>query len=379
MHFADTVWGILQLLLLLWLGVIAWMRDTRRAHQPQSLGSRATILFCCSSSPASSSTCRSLSFGQHLSLRYGLSVQSWPSWFGDQAKSFAISWLIGGLLVMLLFWIIRSVPAALVARLLGCTIPITLVGVFLTPYVIDPLFNKFEPLQKSNPELVAQLEKVVARGHMNIPPERMFLMKARPRSPPSTPTSQASARSKRVVVWDTSLQKGTPDEILFIFGHESGHYVLGHVLRGLFLSFVGSFILLYSGLSLRPLGHPPLRPALAHPVRSRTGPPSPSSCSPSRSSAPSSSRSPTPSAAPRSTPPTSTAKKPSTASSPTRRRAAKSAFDVLGENSLDDPNPSPFVEFWTYNHPATGRRAAFGKAYNPWAPGFAPKYFNGRQ
>jgi STE24 endopeptidase len=51
------------------------------------------------------------------------------------------------------------------------------------------------------------------------------------------------------------------------------------------------------------------------------------------------------------------------------------SFQVLGEESLDDPNPSRFVEFWTYNHPSVSSRAAFAKAYDPWAPGAEPKYF----
>jgi STE24 endopeptidase len=54
---------------------------------------------------------------------------------------------------------------------------------------------------------------------------------------------------------------------------------------------------------------------------------------------------------------------------------AKAAFQVLGESSFVNPNPSPFMEFWTYSHPAVGRRAAFAKAYDPWADGMEPKYF----
>ena len=42
---------------------------------------------------------------------------------------------------------------------------------------------------------------------------------------------------------------------------------------------------------------------------------------------------------------------------------------------MADPNPSRFIEFWTYDHPAIGRRAAFAKAYDPWAAGMQPKYF----
>ena len=53
----------------------------------------------------------------------------------------------------------------------------------------------------------------------------------------------------------------------------------------------------------------------------------------------------------------------------------QAAFDLLGENGLGDPYPSPFIEFWTYSHPAIGRRAAFAKYYDPWAAGAEPKYF----
>ena len=46
-----------------------------------------------------------------------------------------------------------------------------------------------------------------------------------------------------------------------------------------------------------------------------------------------------------------------------------------GEMSLTDPNPSPFVEFWTFSHPSVSSRAAFAAAYNPWIEGKHPKYF----
>jgi Zn-dependent protease with chaperone function len=54
---------------------------------------------------------------------------------------------------------------------------------------------------------------------------------------------------------------------------------------------------------------------------------------------------------------------------------AVGAFDALGQTSFDDPNPSPLYELWTYSHPSIGRRAAFARAYDPWAQGFEPKYF----
>ena len=50
-------------------------------------------------------------------------------------------------------------------------------------------------------------------------------------------------------------------------------------------------------------------------------------------------------------------------------------FQRLGEVSLEDPTPHPFVEFWTFGHPSTASRAAFAAAYNPWTEGQHPKYF----
>jgi len=51
------------------------------------------------------------------------------------------------------------------------------------------------------------------------------------------------------------------------------------------------------------------------------------------------------------------------------------AFVALGKVSYAVPNPPPLLEFWLYNHPAVGRRAAFAHVYDPWAQGSEPKYF----
>jgi Zn-dependent protease with chaperone function len=57
------------------------------------------------------------------------------------------------------------------------------------------------------------------------------------------------------------------------------------------------------------------------------------------------------------------------------QQAARGSFAALGENYLEEPNPSLLSEFWFDNHPATGRRAAFAAHYDPWAPDAEPKYF----
>ena len=372
MHFADEIWSIVQTVLLLWLGVIAWMRDRAVGvgRNRWLQGYVFLLLFLVVT------TLLELPldlYSHHLSLKYGLSVQSWASWLGDMGKEFLLSWIVGGLLLMLLFWVIRKLPRRWWLLFWVFTIPISIFGLFVMPYV-EPIFNHYEPLTKTHPELVAKLEQVVQKGHMDIPPERMFLMQASAKTTTLNADVEGFGHSKRVVVWDTSIAKAKPDEILFIFGHESGHYVLKHIARGLIISFVGSFILLYLGFrfvqwAIARFGSRWKIPSqedwgalavllLAFSIFSLFVEPVASSLS-------------------RSTEHAADVYGIEAIHGivPDPQSAAKGAFDVLGETSLDDPNPSRFVEFWMYDHPATGRRAAFAKAYDPWAQGMEPKYF----
>jgi len=371
-HFAPSIWGILALLLMLNLGIIAWMRDTAVKFSANRWLQGYLFLLLYLIANFLLSLPLDL-YDQHKQLKDGFSVQSWPSYFGDAGKSFLLAWLIGGLLLMLLFWVIRKFPRRWWLVFWGFSIPIVLIGIFVIPYV-NLLYDKFEPLQLHNPELVARLEQVVEKGHMNIPPDRMFLMKASDKVTTLNAYVTGFGASKRVVVWDTSLQKATPDEVLFIFGHESGHYVLGHIVMGVFLSMIGTLIALFLGYHFVQWAIARYGPRwrisnqgdwaalgvllLAFSLYGFIAEPITSTLS----------------------------RHDEHAADVYGQEAihglvadpqttAKDAFNVLGANSLSDPNPNPLYEFWTYDHPAIGRRAAFAKAYNPWTPGFEPKYF----
>lgn len=372
-HFAGEVWGIIYLLLFLWLGVIAWMRD--RALQLSKNRWLQGFFFLLLFLIATTLLDLPLDvYRHHLSLKYGLSVQSWVSWFGDRGKAFLLTWLIGGLLAVLLFWVIRKLPRKWWLAFWMLSIPIIIFAVFVMPHV-EPLFDHYEPLMKSNPQLVARLEQVAQRGHMNIPPNRMFLMKASEKYTTLNADVEGFGHTKRVVVWDTSITKATPDEILFIFGHESGHYVLHHIVRGLILAFVGIFIMLYLGFrfvqwAITRFGTRWRIPSqqdwgalavliLAFSLLGILAEPVQSSISRSTEHAAD-----------------VYGQEAIHGIVANPQATAQHVFDVLGETGLSDPNPNPLIEFWIYDHPAVGRRAAFAKAYNPWAEGMQPKYFS---
>src|SRR5258708_16429942 len=105
-----------------------------------------------------------------------------------------------------------------------------IIGILITLIWLVQLFNNYEPLEKTNPQLVAEIEKVTERGGLKIPRDRMFLMKASEKVTTLNAYVTGFGSSKRVVVWDNTIQKANTPETPFVFGHEMGHYVLNHIL-----------------------------------------------------------------------------------------------------------------------------------------------------
>ena len=369
----DFVWGVGQIVLLLVVGAIGWMRDravrTSKNRWVQGLVFLALFLVV--------TTVLSLPLDlirQHLARAYGMSVQGWGSWFGDQGKGIGLSLLFGWPLVMLFFWVVRKAPRTWWFWFWIPAMLAVLFGVFISPVLIDPLFNKFEPLQASNPALVEQLEQVVHRGGMDIPPDRMFLMKASDKVTTLNAYVTGFGASKRVVVWDTSIAKGTPDEISFIFGHEMGHYVLNHIPKTLVFLGVLLLVTFYLGYRLVNwlIGHygeawrvlsqndwgmlavfmlvVSVLSFLANPMTNAYSRGHEHDADVYGQEAIH-----------------------GIATDP--QKTAQAAFQLLGENGLSDPYPSQLEVFWLYSHPPIGLRAGFAKAYDPWAAGEQPKFF----
>jgi Zn-dependent protease with chaperone function len=374
LDFAETGWQVLQLILLLAFGVAAWMgRVAGRVNRNRwTQGYTFFFLFLATTSLLSLPL---EMYGHRVSVEYGQSVQHWGSWFGDQAKTFVLTYLVGGMFFMLLFLVIGKSPKRWWFWFWIPAMVLTVFGIFITPIFIDPLFNHFEPLQQSNPALVERLELVVARGGITIPPSRMFLMKASEKVTGLNAYVTGIGASKRVVVWDTSIAKATPDEISFIFGHEMGHYVLNHIYKGIVFASVLLLVLFWLGYhSLQWLlkrfgaswGIPEQHDwaafvvlLLVLSVLSFLSEPISNGFSRSQEHAAD-----------------VYGQEAIHGIVADPQTTAQQAFQVLGEQSLVDPNPNRFVEFWTFSHPSISSRAAFARAYNPWAPGEKPKYFS---
>jgi STE24 endopeptidase len=369
---AGSVWGIVFLWLLLalrgWAGVEAWAerRSPRRWIQGVYFFFAFFILTWLAALPLAV-------IGHHFERSYQISVEGWGAWFADGLKGLALILVLGTLLLLLFHWIVRKWPRHYWFGAWLVTLPLLVLLLFVEP-LVEPLFDRYEPLSKNHPALVQELDKVVARTGTDIPPRRMFLMKASEKTNGLNAYVTGLGATKRIVVWDNTAGRIPDDEILFIFAHETGHYVLNHIPKGIAGYAMGLFFV-YWGCS-----------AFAAWLIRRRG---------ARWGAPDLvARSDfvvlifTVSLAAFLLEPAGNAfsrhfehqadvygQEAIHGIVPDPQKTAVAAFNDLGRAWLDDPNPNPFLEFWLNTHPSTQARANFALHYNPWANGGHGKYF----
>jgi STE24 endopeptidase len=186
----------------------------------------------------------------------------------------------------------------------------------------------------------------------------MFLMEASAKTNAINAYVTGLGASKRIVIWDTSIQKTKPEELLFIVGHEMGHYVLGHVAKGFAYFLALLFFALF--LAHRALQWMIVRWGPAWGIRGQSdwaalgalllllnimsffGEPIGNAISRMQEHA---------------------------ADVyglqliqgffPNANEVAAHSFQVLGEEDLDDPNPPKFIVLWLYSHPPLNDRLRF--------------------
>jgi STE24 endopeptidase len=312
-------------------------------------------------------------YQHHISRSYGLSVQGWASWTGDWCKAEGVSLVITVLAVFVLFWIIRKSPQRWWFYFWLLTLPFLVLLIFIAPVILDPMFNRFEPLEKNQPQLVSEIEKVTQRGGLSIPRDRMFEMEASEKVTTYNAYVTGIGATKRVVVWDNTARDLTIPETLFVFGHEMGHYVLDHIYKGLAffaaMMFVGFWLgrkivtamlerwgeawrihgindlaalpVLMLALSLLTLVAEPIGNAFSRHIEHQAD---------------------------------IYGLEVTHGLFPSNGEVAASSFQKLGEKSYDYPTPNPLLVFWSYSHPTIADRIRFALKYDPWDTPAGPKY-----
>ena len=375
LYFVTSVWSFLVLFLMLRMRFGVRLRDwaerTSRFRVVQALivMSLFTLVFELTQLP--------FDIHRHyVGLSYGLSVQRWGSWFGDWGKSLLLGLVFVTLLGWILYGALRRSPRGWWFYFWLALIPIVILVLFVTPIWIEPMFNKFEPLSDHHSDLVSQIERVLHRAGMDIPPERMFEMKASEKSTTLNAYVTGFGSTKRVVVWDTTMEHMTTPETLFVFGHEMGHYVLGHIpketgiilLQLLVLFYIGYRLATWlvarygAGWGIRDLSDWASLPLLVLILSLLTFLATPAFNAVSRHYEHQADQ---------------YGLEVVHGLIPDTPLAAAQAFQVLGERSLDYPYVSKFAEFWLWDHPTIRDRIIFVQTYDPWGEGRQPEFVKG--
>jgi Zn-dependent protease with chaperone function len=295
---------------------------------------------------------------------YGLSHQTFAKWAGDTVKAWILSCVIAGLLSLVAYGLLRWSPRRWWLWTGLAALPLLVLAIVVTPIWIEPLFNQYGPLEDKalEQQILAEARRAGIEG------SRVYEVRK------SVDTDKVNAYvtgfggTKRIVLYDTILKKLTPDELLFVLGHEMGHYVLRHVLVLVFGTWIILGLMLYlihrlsDGLLRRwqaqfgfaTLSDPASLPLLLLLAGALSLVSDPIQLAWSRHAEHEADR---------------------FGLELTRdNRAAATAFVKLQRENLDVPYPGLIYTIWRGTHPSLGERIEFCNSYRPWETGQPLKY-----
>ncbi len=176
-----------------------------------------------------------------IEAKYGFNKTSPGLFVIDKLKGYAMAMLIGGGLLLLLFWLISTLGSQfwlwfwLIAFLL-----IVLLNTFYTSWIL-PLFNKLSPLPDGElrDAIVGYCQSV------QFPLSQLFVMDGSKRSTKANAFFSGLGKQKKIVLYDTLTQGYSTEEIVAVIAHETGHYQKKHIYQGLIFSSLQMGIMLY--------------------------------------------------------------------------------------------------------------------------------------
>lgn len=170
---------------------------------------------------------------------YGLSSQSFGKWMGDALLSTGISLVVGGLITLVIYTLIKKSPKRWWIYSTLLTLPFIIFAILVTPLWVEPLFNKFGPMKDK--KLEAQILHLA--NCAGIEGSKVYEVDKSEDTHMLNAYVTGFGHTKRIVLWDTIIAKLTPRELLFVMGHEMGHFVLHHIEKDIIFQFAMSFLL----------------------------------------------------------------------------------------------------------------------------------------
>lgn len=159
--------------------------------------------------------------------RYGLATQTFGPWMGDQFKGLLVNLVLGAILAVMLFGIVRRLRRTWWIWGAAVTLAFLVFVVLIVPVYIVPIFNKVTRLDDPR---ITQPILSLARAN-GIPVHDVFEIDASRQTNRMSANVSGFGSTMRITLNDNLLRRGSPEEILSVMGHEMGHYVLHHIYK----------------------------------------------------------------------------------------------------------------------------------------------------
>ncbi|MFL6540943.1 MAG: M48 family metallopeptidase [Chthoniobacterales bacterium] len=170
---------------------------------------------------------------------YGLATQGFGAWFDEQLIALVVGLIATTLLLIALYAVFRRAPRTWWIWGTGVVVLFFMVSAFLAPIYVEPLFNKYKPLDDP-----AISEPILAMARANqIPVKQVFEVDASRQSNRVSANVAGFLGTMRVALNDNLLKQCTLPEIRYVMSHEMGHYVLNHIYKTVISLSLLAFIL----------------------------------------------------------------------------------------------------------------------------------------
>ncbi len=239
---AESVFSSAVMIIFLFGGLLNaynnWIGSFKLSFVPQGAVFFLILSFVNTGLSIPFSLCRTF----RIENRYGFNTMTPALWLTDLVKSFFLSALILGIALFAGLYIVRQSPGYWWLLVWGFFFILSIFLMYISPYVIEPLFNKFAPLEGG--ELETKIRDMMKRVGIRV--SRVFKIDASKRSRHTNAYFTGIGRTKRIVLFDTLIEMMEQNEILAVLAHEAGHWKKKHVLKRIVafecLSLIGAYV-----------------------------------------------------------------------------------------------------------------------------------------
>jgi STE24 endopeptidase len=183
-----------------------------------------------------------------IEARYGFNQMTGRMWVVDLVKSTVVSSLLIAILVGVALFLMGRSPDRWWLWVWGFFVLFSLFVLYISPYVIEPLFFTFKPVETEGFE--AETRLLMEKAGLRV--DRVFQVDASRRSRHSNAYFSGIGRVKRIVLFDTLLEQMNREEILAVLAHEAGHWKRRHLAKRIIVIQAGAIVILYLAFKMLP-------------------------------------------------------------------------------------------------------------------------------